>query len=313
MTIIEFSPDQLIWWAGAAILLLALIVAPFAGRSKPKTDLTAVEKPEAVDSANPGQGGSIDFEDSESPHMGAASRSFESDQSSVGTLSDMEASTGLSLSHPADKVGDSELDQLFDDLANKRPEDKAEPNVDSNLPGTSAETVETMELELEPVPDMIESLQVPDVEVMDLPDTLDIESEPEDPSPAAREDKTFDGDIKTSLSPEAGLDDNQLRREVAGVFTERGDPEAANSLLERVSMFEGAKGTGVEAYEVEAAGESAQSVGVPLGGDVETKLDLALAYVEIGDGASATDLINQIASEGTATQRGQAEELRQRL
>ena len=55
-------------------------------------------------------------------------------------------------------------------------------------------------------------------------------------------------------------------------------------------------------------------LGMDLEGDeVETKLDLARAYIGIGDSEGAASTLDEVMSEGDETQRKQAEELREEL
>jgi FimV-like protein len=48
-------------------------------------------------------------------------------------------------------------------------------------------------------------------------------------------------------------------------------------------------------------------------GDIEGKLDLARAYVEIGDQAAAIELLDEIAQGGTIAQKQAADSLRKEL
>ena len=43
--------------------------------------------------------------------------------------------------------------------------------------------------------------------------------------------------------------------------------------------------------------------------DVSTKLDLARAYVEMGDDDGARSILEEVVSEGNASQKGEAEQL----
>jgi pilus assembly protein FimV len=52
---------------------------------------------------------------------------------------------------------------------------------------------------------------------------------------------------------------------------------------------------------------------ISAGDDVTTKLDLARAYVEMGDGETAKGLLDEVEAEGNDDQKREAGKLRERL
>ncbi len=136
---------------------------------------------------------------------------------------------------------------------------------------------------------------------------------PEPPTPAD-ESGEAGGDIFIEDIEEAELS-HASRLELARVYLDLGDASGAGLLLERV-LADGSEAERVEAGRLRArisedGDEDVVEESVPA--DVEGLLDLAVAYVEIGDEPSARRMAARIEAAGSPSQRRQVRELMARF
>ncbi len=151
------------------------------------------------------------------------------------------------------------------------------------------------------------------------------------PSPAmlAEDDFLLDLDegvkdfpvAETPAVPEVALDDLELPADfdlsLADELDELGTPDAfaaeldvVNAELESLSSSIGEP----TFTEADAALDSDDDFDFLSGTDeAATKLDLAQAYIDMGDSDGARDILNEVVSEGSAEQKSEAEEMLSRL
>jgi pilus assembly protein FimV len=130
------------------------------------------------------------------------------------------------------------------------------------------------------LPETDASLELPSEFDAELPDTLDFSSSDELSSISESDDVALD----------AGIDLNNL-----------GDLSAFESTAESEAVFDAAESSESDDFDFSDSDE------------VATKLDLARAYIDMGDGDGAKEILDEVMAEGNDEQKGQASELLARI
>ena len=86
----------------------------------------------------------------------------------------------------------------------------------------------------------------------------------------------------------------------------------SGDVAELANTIEFSLDDGLARDDDDAIAESSDSTGADAS-DIEGKLDLARAYVEIGDKAAAIELLDEIEQQGTSAQKEAADVLRKEL
>ncbi len=125
------------------------------------------------------------------------------------------------------------------------------------------------------------------------------------------EPATIEGDAATDGPP---ADTNALKLEAARVYMELGDTAGARAMLEQVTD-DGVAETreAADAMRRELAAGDGESDDDDPSFDAENLLDLATAYVEIGDAESARRMVERVEQVGSDAQRRQARALLDKL
>ena len=137
----------------------------------------------------------------------------------------------------------------------------------------------------------------------------DVSEEPVPAEADAQVDRIGDSDEMTlDFDPAPAMTEMAAATEAPELSeeTHSGDvPELANTI-------EFSLDDGLPVDDDDAIAESSDSTGADAS-DVEGKLDLARAYVEIGDKAAAIELLDEIDQQGTSVQKEVADVLRKEL
>lgn len=171
-------------------------------------------------------------------------------------------------------------------------------------PGADADTAEP-DAEAEPEPAMAQEPEA-SAEAQDLADELfggsdEAESEPED------EDEGLDEMDLDALLQEAEEED----RAAEGGAEDEADAAFGGEAAEEPGL-EAEPASGPEAPDEADAAEEAGSEEPPApgqGDEADTKLDLARAYIDLGDEAGARELLEEVLEEGTEAQRESARQV----
>ncbi|MBP22017.1 MAG: peptigoglycan-binding protein LysM [Alcanivorax sp.] len=262
---------------------------------------------------------SLDFEDDSKTEAGqeiplsdadkqslAASPVLELDDVSSSSMGDGDAEYGdLNLDDMSlefDESGDSEdnkeeLDLSLDDL-----------DLDGGSDDSADDTLADLDLELDEAEKSLASSADSDTED-DLAD-LDLEMPADEPTPASEQAASLEdllGDEDLELEGEGdnlSLDEDSVREEAP---TPEPEPEAPVAPAE-------------PAEEIASSAEPQAATGDVLGDEDDfdflgetdenaTKLDLAKAYIDMGDSEGARDILNEVISEGSDQQQAEAREL----
>ncbi|MHC8354770.1 FimV/HubP family polar landmark protein [Pseudomonas sp. LB3P81] len=233
---------------------------------------------------------------------------------------------------PAPALADDDFDSAFD-LSLDDLED-ASPAVVAPEPAPSPEAL--AELDEFPLDDDLsfESLLQQQTEIKEnLDDLSDFDLDMDlgaEPSPAVLAEDDFllslDDDIKdlpaadVPAVPEVALDDLELPADFdLSLSDEMDEPDAfaaelddVNAELDRLSQSIGEPTFTAEDALLSAADEPEFDF---LSGtdEVATKLDLAQAYIDMGDADGARDILNEVVTEGDAGQKSEAKEMLARL
>jgi pilus assembly protein FimV len=257
---------------------------------------------------------SLDFEDDSKTEAGqeiplsdadkqslAASPVLELDDVSSSSMGDGDAEYGdLNLDDMSlefDESGDSEdskeeLDLSLDDL-----------DLDGGSDDSADDTLADLDLELDEAEKSLASSADSDTGD-DLAD-LDLEMPADEPTPASEQAASLEdllGDEDLELEGEGdslSLDEDPVREEAP---TPEPEPEApvapAEPAEEIASSAEPQAATDEDDFDF--LGETDENA---------TKLDLAKAYIDMGDSEGARDILNEVISEGSDQQQAEAREL----
>lgn len=127
-----------------------------------------------------------------------------------------------------------------------------------------------------------------------------------------------------AVSYRGTAEDNETRLEMAKAYVDLGDAQGASALLDLVEVEGSSEERSAAARLRESLGGDRSSNTTDGGAfdadseeppetDLERVLDLALAYIEIGENESAKLLIDRVLRDGNEAQRRQAEELGARI
>ncbi len=323
MTELSFSLEHLIWWVGGAACLVSLLLVPTTRGEDP--GLAMLE----------------DLDDLPVSPRGATSDGQAEALPEVMDLPDRGSPAPTAGADPDIAMlddGDSSLDELQPwSAGNELPEvhELPETPVTAASSATSEKSTpyrarpaveETLELEeLPDVQDLPEGQGLPEVDALPEVDSLsvgasdaglslDLDSAPAvaDERPHLRPVGSVAGDDVDDLGSEQGLDlpevDIDDGREFPGLAAVD-DLPGLDLEQDSTSAPGGLSLAAVELDDDEAAGTTDDFSDV----DVETKLDLATAYVEIGDVDAASRMIAAILEEGTEEQRALAMEISSKM
>lgn len=286
--------DHLLWWVAGAVVIAYLLLTPVI-RSRRRSRAADVSPASSVADAR--ETGTARVEASEVDAQGSGS----GDDNGGLTLSDAgsvgEAAGGL--------------------VENRPPTSGPEP----------ADDAPALELSLDDSAPIVDA--TPDAERRtDDPDeglSLDLEEDfsPEPSVSAGTGQGRSTYPASGAVSYRGTADDNETRLEMAKAYVDLGDAQGATALLDLVEV-EGSDEERTAAARLrevlDGSGSSAADYGAvgPSPGehpetDLERVLDLALAYIEIGENESAKLLIDRVLRDGSDAQRRQAEELRARM
>ncbi|WP_029653375.1 FimV/HubP family polar landmark protein [Marinobacter daepoensis] len=286
-----------------------------------------------------------DLEESKEPESEDLSLDFESafeDEALAGDdelASEETAVTSDEASSDADLQNDLnlDLDESFDALESEL-ETEAEESLDSELDaeGLDESFLDELDAELDKVAGQDNE---PDELALDESDLDDLELDVSDEDLALMEEFSDTGDSDVPQSQESSLDD-ELGLEDALSELEEGEPAMDQQDPEVIlEQSEGLQDADVEADEdhdvVPVASDAleqdaSRNSGTPdidesslddeddfdfLAGTDEaaTKLDLARAYIEMGDSDGARDILEEVALEGSDDQKTEAQELLKNL
>ena len=186
---------------------------------------------------------------------------------------------------------DAELDSMFGD-ANASPT----PGVGLEPPAVTVDTDQVSNAE--------EAIKTPTAPV-----NLDVSEEPVLAEADAQVDRIGDSDEMTlDFDPAPAMTEMAAATEAPELNEETNSDDGA----ELANTIEFSLDDGLPGDDDDAIAESSDSTGADAS-DIEGKLDLARAYVEIGDKAAAVELLDEIDQQGTSVQKEAADVLRKEL
>ena len=150
------------------------------------------------------------------------------------------------------------------------------------------------------------------------PEATPVSLEPQDPLEFSLEDleaakpaESPDSAVSQAPASEAAKDTQTLEFDELDIVVDNAEPtpgeesfDLADELTPVVHSDEGVPGSAAEEEEVLIADDADQ---------MATKLDLARAYLDMGDGESARGMLEEVAGNGSAQQRQEAQELLSRM
>ncbi|MFJ7285713.1 FimV/HubP family polar landmark protein [Pseudomonas sp. NPDC099000] len=218
------------------------------------------------------------------------------------SLDDLEAASPAVVEPEPESVADLEEFPLDDDLSFESVL-KEQTEIKENLDDLSDFDLD-MDLGGDPSPAMLEE----DDFLLDLDEGVkDLPVEPVKPE-VPQDDLELPADFDLSLADE--MDATPTEPDVPDAFA--AELDEVNAELDRLSQSMGEPTFTAEDAMASAADEPDFDF---LSGtdEVATKLDLAQAYIDMGDADGARDILNEVVSEGDAGQKSEAKEMLSRL
>ena len=283
----EFSLENLVWWIGAAILILFPILAKLFGRPAGHFD-TGIEDLRDV-ALQPGA--AVDVADQEAMLanlMGLTPPDVQPDNAFAATGDGlMAANTGFSIPQgntPTGLDNDSEIAAAFQVDASPAPAADFTSAPAFDPPSLDSGTL---------IPGLEEdSHQVDTVNVWKQESSLKLA-----PVDGFAAPEVSDSDAS---GVEFSLDNTDFSASAAFINDEPAQPEIASG------------GLGLEPEPGESRPTSSLN-GIADADDMETRMDLATAYIEIGDNDSAHAMLDEIISAGSPEQQIRAGELKKMI
>lgn len=269
------------------------------------------------------------------------SKTSEPEQSTALTLEEEEEAPTLELDEEDDfsfdfETGDtSELDALDEDLSaldqeleeepsatEKEPSaGQQEPSVAEQKPATetgdeaefsfdleeAADQQVKPNLEVSDEADFDPNLDVGDFDLAALDEemeNLDADVPAQDPSRLSSEDVEPEAPLEDQPETAVSFEEDDMFEEALSEFAEsEPEPEAEESVAKRDTEAESASDEDMDA-ELDFLADADEAA---------TKLDLARAYIDMGDSEGAKEILSEVSQEGNEEQRREAEELLERL
>ena len=150
------------------------------------------------------------------------------------------------------------------------------------------------------------------------PEATPVSLEPQDPLEFSLEDlepakpaESPDSAVSQAPAPEAAKDTQTLEFDELDIVVDSAEPAPGEESFDLADEL-----TPAVDSDVSVPGSAAEEEGVLIADDADqmaTKLDLARAYLDMGDGESARGMLEEVAGNGSAQQRQEAQELLSRM